>query len=166
MSFMKHYKSGEPPCPSWRFMGFSFLGTLIAIGITGWLSIASGYLWIIPPFGSSCILLFGVSDSPFAQPRNLIGGHLVSALAGILVLNILGDAWWSGAFGVALALAFMQMTRTIHPPAGANPLVVIAAHASPSFLLIPVLSGSIILLLVALVINNLRAPKSYPRYWI
>ncbi len=113
-----------------------------------------------------CVLAFGVPDSPLAQPRSIIGGHLVSTLVGLVVLNTLGSSWWAGALAVGLALAAMQQTRTLHAPAGANPLVVLAAGAPLSFLVAPVLIGSILIVVVAWLINNARNRASYPKYWL
>lgn len=143
----------------------SFLGAVIAIGATGWLSYASAVPWLMAPFGASCVLAFGMPDSPLAQPRSIIGGHLVSTLIGLLVLNTLGNSWWAAALAVGLALATMQQTRTLHAPAGANPLVVLAATAPVSFLVTPVLTGSIVIVAVAWCLNNLRHRGSYPKYW-
>lgn len=166
MSIKGLFKSKAPAAPSLLFIVFSFAGAVIAIGATGWLSMVSGVPWLMAPFGASCVLAFGMPDSPLAQPRSIIGGHLVATLVGLIALSMLGDGWWVGAFAVGLALAAMQITRTLHAPAGANPLVVIAAHAQFSFLLTPVLAGSLIIVAVAWCVNNTRNHNSYPRYWI
>ena len=117
------------------------------------------------PFGASCVLAFGMPDSPLAQPRNIIGGHVIATLVGLAVLHTLGDSWWSAALAVGLALAAMQQTRTLHAPAGANPLVVIASHAPLSFVVTPVLAGSLVIVAVAWCLNNARQANSYPKYW-
>ena len=118
------------------------------------------------PFGASCVLAFGLPDSPLAQPRSIVGGHLITALVGFLVLHTLGDAWWAAALAVGLALAAMQQTRTVHAPAGANPLVVLAAQPGPEFLITPVLLGSLVIVGVAWALNNARQRGSYPKYWL
>ena len=159
-------KSNAPPAPSLRFTLASFIGAVIAIGATGWLSHMSGVPWLMASFGASCVLAFGMPDSPLAQPRSIIGGHLLSSGVGLLVLYTLGSAWWAGALAVGLALAVMQQTRTLHAPAGANPLVVLAAGASVDFLLTPVLTGSLVIVAVAWCVNNARSRGSYPRYWV
>lgn len=166
MSISRLLKSQAPAAPSLRFSLSAFIGTLLAIGSTGWLSHASGTPWLMAAFGASCVLAFGVPDSPLAQPRSIIGGHLLSALIGLVLLNTLGNAWWVGALGVALALVLMQQTRTLHAPAGANPLVVITAGASWSYLLTPVLAGSVVIVAVAWLVNNARHRNSYPKYWL
>lgn len=159
------FKSSAPAAPSLRFTLLSFLGAVVAIGVTGWLSQISGTPWLMAPFGASCVLAFGVPDSPLAQPRNIVGGHLMATLVGLVVLYALGHSWWSNALAVGLALAVMQQTKTVHPPAGATPLVVLAAGASFSFLLTPVLLGSLVIVAVAYCLNNSRQPRSYPKYW-
>ncbi|WP_439648949.1 HPP family protein [Desertivirga xinjiangensis] len=100
---------------------------------------------IMAPFGASCVLAFGVPDSPLAQPRNILGGHLISSLIGVLCYTYFGSTWYSLVIGVGAAIFIMQLTKTTHPPAGADPLVIIFAGASWKFILNPVLSGSLIL---------------------
>jgi len=166
MSLPNVLKSGAPPAPTLAFTALSLLGAALAIGATGWLSQASHLPWLMAPFGASCVLAFGLPDSPLAQPRSIVGGHLITALVGFLVLHTLGDAWWAAALAVGLALAAMQQTRTVHAPAGANPLVVLAAQPGPEFLITPVLLGSLVIVGVAWALNNARQRGSYPKYWL
>ncbi len=158
--------SRAPASPDLGFVLWSALGAALAIGLTGWLSAASGQPWLMAPFGASCVLAFGLPDSPLAQPRSVIGGHLVASLVGLLVLHSMGSAWWAAGLAVGLALALMQLSRTVHAPAGADPLVLMAGHAGVQALLTPVLAGSLAIVLVALAVNNLRQRGSYPRYWL
>lgn len=155
-----------PPAPPLRFVVFSTLGAILAIALTGWLTQTSGYVWQMAPFGATCVLAFGLPDSPLAQPRHIVGGHFVATAIGLLALWLIGDGWISMAVATGLALGAMQVLRVIHPPAGANPMVVIASHASADFLLTPVLAGSLAIVLVALLVNNLRKRGSYPLYWL
>ncbi|MDX9844010.1 MAG: HPP family protein [Aquabacterium sp.] len=148
------------------FILWSFVGAVVAIGLTGGLSVLSGIPWLMAPFGASCVLAFGVPDSPLAQPRSIIGGHLISTAVGLCVGAWLGSGWVAGALAVGLALAAMQLTRTVHAPAGADPLIVMAAHAPISYLISPVLAGSLIIVLVAWCVNNLGRQNRYPRYWL
>jgi CBS-domain-containing membrane protein len=166
MSIKGLFTSAAPPVPPFRMIAFSLIGTVLAIGVLSWLSLHSGETWLMAPFGASCVLAFGVPDSPLAQPRNIIGGHVIATLVGLVALHVLGDSWWVGAIAVGFALSLMQITRTLHAPAGANPLVVIAAHAPFSFLFTPVLTGSIVIVAIAWLTNNARSKNSYPRYWI
>ena len=158
-------KSGAPAAPSLRFTLTSFMGVVIAIGATGWLSNLSGTPWLMASMGASCVLAFGVPDSPLAQPRSIIGGHVISTLVGLIILHTLGNSWWACALAVGLALVAMQQTRTVHAPAGANPIVVLMTGAPLSFLLTPVLAGSIVIVVVAWCLNNSRHTGSYPKYW-
>jgi len=159
-------RSDAPPAPPLRFILSSFLGATIAIAITGGLSALSGVPWLMAPFGASCVLAIGLPDSPLAQPRAIVGGHLVSTMIGLAAGALLGDGWMVCALAVGLALAAMQLTRTVHAPAGADPLVVIMAHAPVSYLVAPVLAGSLVIVFSAWCVNNLRTARSYPRYWI
>lgn len=158
--------SNAPPAPPLRFIVISSVGAAIAIAITGWLSVLSGTPWLMAPFGASCVLAFGLPDSPLAQPRAIVGGHLVATAVGLLVLFLFGDGWLAAAFSVGLALAAMQITRTVHAPAGADPLIVIAAHTSIGYLVSPVLLGSLAIVLIAYLVNNARNAGSYPKYWL
>lgn len=157
--------SAAPAAPSSRFIAQTFIGALLAIGSIGWLSQISATPWLMAPFGASCVLVFGVPDSPLAQPRNLVGGHLLATLAGLLVLGGFGYTWWSAALAVALAIVAMQAARMLHPPAGATPLVVLASGAGWDFLYSPVLGGSVLIVLIGWLINHWRQPGHYPRYW-
>ncbi len=158
--------SSAPPAPPLRFTSVSLAGAFLAIALTAWLSQVSGASWLMAPFGASCVLAFGLPDSPLAQPRSIIGGHLVTTLVGLLILQFMGDTWWSEALAVGLAMAAMQQTRTVHAPAGANPLLVMTTHPGFGFLLTPVLAGALVIVGVAYGVNNLRDRGSYPRYWI
>lgn len=158
--------SGAPPAPPLAFIFWSSVGAVVAIGLTGWLSVLSGVPWLMAPFGASCVLAFGVPDSPLAQPRAIIGGHLISTAVGLCLGAWLGSGWVACAVAVGVALAAMQWTRTVHAPAGADPLIVMTAHAPISYLVSPVLAGSLIIVLVAWCVNNRGRQRSYPRYWL
>lgn len=141
------------------------LGILILLLITK----LSHSPWIMAPFGATCVILFAVSTSPLAQPRNVIFGHLISALIGILFLKFISLNIISISLSVGCAIALMQILRSIHPPAGANPLVILltadTVHYDWSFLLTPVLSGSICLVLTAYLVNNIFDKNKWPNYW-
>lgn len=101
-----------------------------------------------------------------AQPRNVIGGHMISTIVGLFVYHILVQSPLAMAFGVGLAIGSMMLTKTTHPPAGADPIVVIMAGSSWSFLFTPVLSGALVVVFVGLIINNLAKERSYPTFWV
>ena len=147
-----------------------FLGGTLAILTLEYLTIYSGSYFIMAPFGASCVILFAVAQSPLAQPRNVILGHLISAFIGLIFLRLFGDSVFVTALAVGCAIAAMQFFRCVHPPAGANPLVILLTASQVnydfSFLLFPVLSGSISLVIIAYVVNNLLSKNKWPIYWL
>lgn len=121
-----------------------------------------GVSLLIAPFGASCVLVFGLPRSPLAQPRNVIGGHVISSAVGLACLSILGASPVSFGLGVGVAIAAMLLTRTTHPPAGADPIVVILVGASWQFLLLPALSGALIIVSVGIVFHRCVTREKYP----
>lgn len=141
----------------WRAAFLAGLGGFLTIGLLATLNAAGPLPLLIAPFGASCVLAFGVPASPFARPRNIIGGHLVTALMGLCAVSLLGPGSLGMAVGVGLAIAAMMMTDTVHPPAGANPIVVALSHAGWSFLAAPVLLGAIAIVVAGLAYNRVIA---------
>jgi CBS-domain-containing membrane protein len=125
-------------------------------------------LFLIGSFGASAVLIFGAPRSPLAQPRNLIGGHLVSAICGCTVRIAIDRFEHSTA--CALAIVAMQLTETTHPPGGATALIAVTTQpllpwAHFLFILMPVFTGACAMLLVALFINNMAPKRTYPCFW-
>lgn len=143
----------------------SGLGGLLGICVCSYLSMTSGYPWLTAPFGATCALIFGAHRAPLAQPRNVVGGYLVSACAGLLVQAVFGHTWWSLGVGAGLAIFGMTLGRVLHPPAGGVPIVMITAGADWLFIVRPVLIGSVVLVMVAVAYNNLFRNRRYPEYW-
>ncbi len=151
---------------------WAFLGSFAGMGIIAWLQYQTftneDYIFLIGSFGASSVLVYGVIQSPLAQPRNLIGGHVVSALVGVTVQKLLPDViWLSVPLAVSLSIVLMQVTKTLHPPGGATALIAIIGSAQIKelgymYVVSPVLSGSLILLLAALVFNNITKNRQYP----
>ncbi|SIS90836.1 HPP family protein [Chryseobacterium piscicola] len=151
---------------------WSFLGAFFGIGVIAFLQ--SKYLleqeniFLIGSFGASSVLIYGAIQSPLAQPRNLVGGHVLSALVGVTIYQIFPDIiWLSAPLAVALSIVLMQYTKTLHPPGGATALIAVSSPGKIAdlgywYVLSPVLSGCIILLLVALLFNNMTKNRSYP----
>ncbi|MVP01992.1 HPP family protein [Paenibacillus lutrae] len=140
------------------------IGTALAVALTGYLTILSGIPLLMAPLGATCVLLFAMPASPLSQPRNVIGGHCLSTATGILALKCLGPYWWTAAIAAGLAVFLMLLTRTLHPPAGADPVLIIAGGSGVTwnFLITPVLAGSVVLVLTAVVYHKFHA-VSYPR---
>ena len=135
---------------------FSSLGAFVCIGFLAYLnSSIEGAIWLIPPFGASMVLVMAVYDSPLAKPKNLILGHILSALSGVIIFHLLGNTFISLGFGVALAVFVMMITNTVHPPAGANPIIVILTGQSINFVFLPVAVGAFIIVAFAYLYNRL-----------
>ncbi len=151
---------------------WAFMGSFIGIGIIAYLQSrqlpGSDVVFLIGSFGASSVLVYGVIQSPLAQPRNLIGGHLVSAIIGVSVLKIFPDILWITApLAVSLSIVMMQITKTLHPPGGATALIAVTGSQVIKdmgyfYVLNPVLSGTLILLIVALIFNNVTSNRQYP----
>ncbi|CAB3750296.1 HPP family protein [Paraburkholderia solisilvae] len=156
----------RPAAPSLRHIVNGLIGGGLGIGIVAAITRSYHVPLLMAPLGASCFLLFGAPDAPFAQPRNVVFGHLLSSLVGLVFLKFIGVGPIAMGVAVGIAIALMLYTRVSHPPAGADPLVVmIAGKLSWSFLVTPVLASTVILVLVALLVNNVGKDKSWPKYW-
>ena len=140
----------------------SALGALIFISFLAFLERSfEGMIWLIPPFGASMVLVMAVHESPLAKPKNILLGHILSALSGVIILYLIGDNFLALGIAVALAVFVMIVTDTIHPPAGANPIIVILTGQGISFVLFPVAVGSFMLVIFAYLYNKLLK-RNYP----
>lgn len=155
-----------PPKHSLRDVLLAGLGGVLAIGCVGLLMLTSNTLLVLGSFGASCVLLFGFPDVPFSQPRNLVAGHFFSSLIGLVYLALCGPTWWGMALAAGTAIMFMIATRTVHPPAGSNPVIVFLARPGWDFLVFPTLLGSLVILAIALLYLNAAREKRYPKYWL
>ena len=139
------------------------IGGFICIGFLSYLNMSiDGSVWLIAPFGASMVLVMAVHESPLAQPKNLILGHVFSALSGVLIYTLLGQTFFALGAGVALAIFVMIITNTIHPPAGANPIIVILGGKGIGFVLLPVAVGALIIIIFAMIYNKILG-RSYPK---
>ena len=155
---------------TWSSVG-SFLGiaavAIINYNILGGTDLAM----LIGSFGASAVLIYGATKSPLAQQRNFIGGHIVSAIIGVASYQMLhANMWLAASVAVATAIAAMHMTKTLHPPGGATALIAVIGsskiHAlNYIYVILPVGVGSIIMLVVALLINNIPKNRKYPEAW-
>jgi CBS-domain-containing membrane protein len=154
----------------WTFIG-GFLGIASVALLQSRIDVlVSDKLFLIGSFGASAVLIYGIPNSPLAQPRNLIGGHVVSALVGVTIYKLLGgfDIYWlAPATSVALAIVMMQVTKTLHPPGGATALIANIGSEKVKalgfvYVVSPVFAGVMVLFLVALLINNIPKNRTYP----
>lgn len=147
----------------WEASLLAFIGSFIGIGILTYLAHTSESLALaIPPFGAAAVLFFAAPDAPLVQPKNAVFGHLLSAIIGVSVYHFLGKSWFSIALAVSLAIFLMSLTGTVHPPGGATAFLAVASEQSFSFIINPILIGTIILFIVAVIVNRFHPTKDYP----
>ncbi|MDR1149697.1 MAG: HPP family protein [Spirochaetaceae bacterium] len=162
---IENFKSKSPLKWDVKTLIFVFVGGFTVIYILSLLTNAAEVAFLMAPFGASCVLVFAAWEAPLAQPRNVIGGHFLTSVTGLIVSQLLGNHPWSLAIGVGLALVVMVLTKTTHPPAGANPIIIITSNSTWQFLLFPVLTGSIILIIMAVLLNRFVFRRTYPKFW-
>jgi len=166
----------SPPAVSLSEVGLSWIGAFLGIAAVAYINYntleGTDMVMIIGSFGASAVLIYGAIKSPLAQPRNLIGGHIFSAIIGVACYQMLNEYMWlASSVAVATAIAFMHVTKTLHPPGGATALIAVIGsekihNLGYLYAIIPVGLGAIIMLLVALLVNNIPKTRKYPEFWI
>jgi CBS-domain-containing membrane protein len=146
-------------------LGREAVGASVAIALALWFVGRNGSPFLLASLGGSTVFLFALRDTEAAQPRALFGGHCGGAMIGILCFQVFGDALWVSAAAVALTMIFMVATRTTHPPAGANPLLMVQNHADFYALLNPVGIAVLTLFVAAMLWSRLGCGKRYPVKW-
>ena len=143
---------------------FAGIFSIFTIGILTFLTYKTELgIFLLASFGSSMVLLYGYPESPFAQPKNVFFGHLVTSLVGLLFLNLnILPLYLLLPIAVGIGVGLMILLNVTHPPAGGNPIIVIIGSVSFDYLFSPVISGSIIIIISALIINRFILKKSYP----
>lgn len=154
---------------------WSWVGAFVGIGFIAFANFhifnKQDLMLIIGSFGASAVLIYGAIKSPLAQPRNLIGGHVLSALVGVASYQLFRpELWLASAVAVATAIAVMHSTKTLHPPGGATALIAVIGgdkvHALGFFYaLVPAGGGALIMLVIALIVNNIPKSRRYPEFW-
>lgn len=172
---MSGITQGSPPRVSDSEVIWSWIGGFFGIAVLAWFNQLvfsdADMTLMLGSFGASAVLVYGAVRSPLAQPRNLVGGHMVSALVGVTAWKLFHqDPWLAQSVAVATAIAAMHLTRTLHPPGGATALIAVIGsdqiHAlGYLYVLVPATVGPVILLLVALVTNNIPQTRRYPEIW-
>lgn len=155
----------------WSWIG-SFLG-ITAISLIHYKILnQTDLMMLIGSFGASAVLIYGAIRSPLAQPRNLIGGHILSAILGVTAFQLFGhQPWLAASLAVSTSIALMHLTKTLHPPGGATALIAVIGGDSVHslgylYVLIPVALGTSVMLLIALIVNNISKNRRYPEFWI
>lgn len=159
---MRRFLRRHQPTPCGGCSLKAGIGTTLALGLVALLGEHQGVMMLIAPFGASAVLLFAVPDSPLSQPANVIGGHLLATALALLMDAVLPDSLLATVFTVGLVVAAMSLFRLTHPPAGADPLVVMALHPGPEFLFMPVLVGTVSLVAIACTLHRLPPRRAYP----
>jgi len=165
----------SPPRVGISEVAWSWLGAFVGIALVGLLQGVFvdefGQGLLIGSFGATAVLVYGAIRSPLAQPRNVLGGHIISALIGVVSYQLIGDiVWLAAALAVSTSIAVMHMTKTLHPPGGATALIAVIGGESVHklgylYAFIPVGLGAIILIIVAVVLNNFAKNRRYPEFW-
>ncbi|MFH1135786.1 MAG: HPP family protein [Pseudomonadota bacterium] len=155
----------------WSWVG-GFLG-VAAVGLLHYkLLDQTSMTMLIGSFGASAVLIYGAIRSPLAQPRNLIGGHVLSAIIGVTAFQALsGQPWLAAALAVSTSIALMHLTKTLHPPGGATALIAVIGGDSVHqlgylYVLMPTALGAAVMLIIALAVNNIPRNRSYPEFWL
>ncbi|WP_051273226.1 HPP family protein [Desulfotruncus alcoholivorax] len=136
-----------------------------SIGVIAWISFYFNLPLLIPSFLASAVLLYTNHQSSVAQPRNIIGGHVLSATIGVLTQSVLGANWYSLTIALVIAIILMMLTGTIHPPAGGTLYIAIFGGFGLKFVLITVAAGSLLMVVISMLLINIMPWRKYPSYW-
>ncbi|MEW6521256.1 MAG: HPP family protein [Thermodesulfobacteriota bacterium] len=168
-------KGQRPPRVSLAEICWSWIGSFLGIAAVALLHYKlvdrNGLLMLIGSFGASAVLIYGAIRSPLAQPRNLLGGHILSAIIGVTASQWLGgEPWLAAALAVSTSIALMHLTSTLHPPGGATALIAVIGGDSVHrlgylYVLMPAALGAGVMLAVALIVNNIPKTRKYPEFW-
>jgi len=172
---MRGTTRGSPPRVSNGEIAWSWFGAFLGMAGVAWVDqlffAGTDLSLMIGSFGASAVLVYGAVRSPLAQPRNLVGGHVLSAIVGVICWKLFHPyPWLAEALAVASAIALMHATRTLHPPGGATALIAVIGSAEIHqlgfmYVLIPATLGPLILLAVAVLVNNIPNSRRYPEIW-
>jgi CBS-domain-containing membrane protein len=166
----------SPPVVSKSEVFWSWAGSFLGIAAMGLLSScfleSIGLTLVIGSFGATAVLVYGAVRSPLAQPRNVFGGHVLSALTGVFFQQIfVSTPWLAAAAAVSFAIAVMHITKTLHPPGGATALIAVIGgdgikNLGYFYAIVPVGLGAVILLIIAVLVNNIPKTRRYPEFWM
>ena len=178
MNYLQKMKGGGQSPPKvgpvevlWAWIG-SFIGIAAVSLIHYKLLDHTGLMMILDSFGASAVLIYGAIRSPLAQPRNLLGGHILSAFIGVTAFQWLGsEPWIAAAVAVSTSIALMHLTKTLHPPGGATALIAVIGGESVHnlgylYVVMPTALGASVMLIVALIVNNIPKSRKYPEFWL
>ncbi|AHF92629.1 membrane protein [Opitutaceae bacterium TAV5] len=141
------------------------LGTIVAISSLAYVSVNTEKLMLLGSFGASALLLFALPEAPLSQPRSVVLGHLSASVIALVCLICFGPQWWAMGVATGLGVGFMMLTRTVHPPAGSNAIIVFLAKPAWGFLVFSTLAGTLTLVVLAILYHRTTRHHRYPRYY-
>ena len=145
----------------------SGISAALVIGFLAFLTLKTpAGIWLMFSFGATVFLVFALHNLETAQPKNIFFGHLVSVIVGIIFNETIGFSFYSLGLSVGVAVSLMVYLKVMHPPAASNPLVVLFTDVSFDFILFPVISGTIVIILMSVFINKIILKRSYPKKWL
>jgi len=166
----------SPPAVSLSEIIWSWTGAFLGIASVAFINFNlledSDLMMIVGSFGASAVLIYGAVRSPLAQPRNFLGGHVLSAVIGVASYQMFNEHMWlASSVSVATAVALMHATKTLHPPGGATALIAVIGgekihNLGFSYAIVPVGAGAAVMLVIALLVNNVAKNRRYPEFWI
>jgi len=168
MSFLNRFKSlnlSLPEKATPQQIALAWFGSLALLVILFMLTRLFLVSFMLGSFAGTCAYIFGYPEQSFSQPRNIIGGHFISAIISLILFSALGTQVWIVCIAISTSIAFMMYTGTMHPPAAANPLIIVLTPTTWSILFSPILIGCLIIIGAGYIYNNLANPRSYPKYW-
>src|SRR3954470_6787480 len=146
-------------------MVYATIGAIIAISTLSYIASTTKGLMLLGSFGASALLIFALPEAPLSQPRSVVFGHLIASVIAIGCLTLFGAQWWAIGVATGLAVGTMMATRTVHPPAGSNAIIVFLAKPGCGLLVCSTLGGTLTLIAIAVVYHRTTRRHQYPLYW-
>ncbi|MDW7675209.1 MAG: HPP family protein [Bacillota bacterium] len=147
--------------PRWHKIIEIMLGSFLGIGLISYLTINTKMPLMVASFGASAVLIYAIPKSPLAQPKNVIGGQMLSAIISCIIAKILGVTWISIGVAVAMSIGLMMLTNTLHPPGGATAIIAVWTQQEIGFVINPILLGSVAMILIAKILALLFSKYIY-----
>lgn len=154
-----------PPAFRKSHILFATLGAIVAVSALAYVALTTQGLLLLGSFGASALLLFALPEAPLSQPRSVIGGHLLASVIAAGCLMLFGPQWWAIGLATGLGVGCMMLTRTVHPPAGSNAIIVFLAKPGWGLLVFSTVIGTVALVVIAVVYHRATRRHRYPLYW-
>ena len=141
------------------------IGAIVAVSALSFVAMTTHSLMLLGSFGASALLLFALPEASLSQPRSVVIGHLAASVIALGCLALFGPHWWAVGVATGLGVGFMMLTRTVHPPAGSNAIIVFLAKPGALLLVGSTLVGTLMLVAMAVIYHRTTRRHKYPRYW-